>query len=175
MRWIVFMHRALVLLLCAGCVSASTAGGNDVHEVDCSGITCDWTTKEGKPIYGATWHEGDLGIDLSNDGRTVIELRDVLFATQHDRQLTLRAVVVRDASVTLAFDVDFYAVGQGQGKTFWDRDPTLLVSRHIEVVDQGVLQFHRPVLVPSEGAAVVLRITKEGTGRAMLDEITLGQ
>ncbi len=170
------MHRALVFsFLCAGCVSTTSAGGNDLHEVDCSGITCDWTIKEGHPVFGPTWHEGDLGVDLSTDGRSVIELRDVLFVTQHDRQLTLRAVIVRDPSAKLAFDVEFYAIGQGQGRTFWDRGPTLLATRHIDIVEQGVLQFHRPVLVPSEGAALVLRITKDGTGRAMLDDITLGQ
>ena len=34
--------------------------------------------------------------------------------------------------------------------------------------------LHREVLIPSEAAAVVVRIIKEGDGRAMLDEFTLG-
>jgi hypothetical protein len=169
-----FVLLAFVVWLPA-CVLSSSGGGNDQNEIDCTGLTCDWTTKQGNPAYGPTWHDGDLGVDLSGDDRIVIELKDVLFATQHDRQLVLRAVLVRDPTVQLSFEVDFYAVGQGQGATFWDRSPTFLVTRHYDVVEQGVLQWHRPVLVPSEGAAVVLRVVKDGAGRAMLDEITLGQ
>ena len=84
-------------------------------------------------------------------------------------------VLVRDPEVKLSFELDFYGVGQGQGQTFWDRGPVFLATRHLDVVEQGVVQWHRPVLVPSEGAAVVLRVVKDGVGRAMLDEITLGQ
>jgi hypothetical protein len=171
------MRCAAVLLvaLTSGCISSTNGTGNDADEIDCTGIACDWATKEGKPGFGPTWHEGDLGVDLSGDGRIVIELRDVLFATQHDRQLMLRSVLVREPEVQLAFEVDFYAVGQMPGPTFWDRNPAFLVTRHYDVVEQGVVGWHRPVLVPSEGAAVVLRVIKNGKGHAMVDEITLGQ
>ena len=98
----------------------------------------------------------------------------MLFEAQDDRQLTLRAFVVRDTTATMKFFVDFYAPGQSPGETFWDRSPVFLVTREIDVVEHGVVAFHRSVLVASEGAAVVLRVVKDGTGLAMLDELTLG-
>jgi len=164
----------LVAVCPAGCVDSTDDGSNGGDEIDCTGLTCDWVTREGNPIFGPTWHDGDLGVDLSSEGPIVIELRDVLFESQHERQLTLRAVIARDTTATMAFDLDFYAPGSAQGATFWDRSPVFLVTRHIEVVEHGVVSFHRSVLVPSEGAAVVLRLSKDGTGVAMLDELTLG-
>ncbi len=165
----------LALVVAAGgCVYSTDDGSDTGDEIDCTGLTCDWTTVQGDPLFGPTWHRGDLGVDLSNPGPIVIELRDVLFESQHERQLTLRTVVVRDLTATMAFDLDFYAVGQGSGATFWDRSPVYLVTRHIDVVEHGVVAFHRGVLVPSEGAALVLRVSKDGTGLAMFDELTLG-
>jgi hypothetical protein len=165
---------ALVALCALGCVDSTDDGSSGGDEIDCTGLTCDWVTVEGTPVYGPTWHDGDLGVDLSNEGPIVIELRDVLFASQHERQLTLRAVVTRDTTATMAFELDFYGEGSGQGPTFWDRSPIFLVTRHVDVIEHGVVSFHRSVLVPSEGAAVVLRVKKDGTGFAMLDELTLG-
>jgi hypothetical protein len=71
-------------------------------------------------------------------------------------------------------ELDFYAPGQASGQTFWDRSPVFLVTRTIPVNQQGTFQFARPVLVPSEGAAVILRVVKDGGGPAMLDELELG-
>jgi hypothetical protein len=166
----------VVLAALSGCVGsgsgASSGGSND--EIDCSGLTCDWTTVQGNPVFGTTWHDGDLGVDLSAPGKQVIELKDVFFVTHNDRQLTLRAVITRHPSASISFQLDFYGAGQGTGPTFWDRGPTFLVTRQLDVVQQGVFQFARPVLVPSEGAAVILRIVKDGGGPAMVDELTLG-
>jgi hypothetical protein len=166
---------AAIAIAAAGCIQSSDGGTNDRNEIDCTGLVCDWNVKEGTPSFGATWHDGDLGVNLSADGRIVLELKDVLFATHSDRQLVLRAAMVRDPSATIAYDLDFFAPGSASGATFWDRAPVFLVTRHVDVIEQGVFRFHRPVLVPSEGAAVVLRVTKDGTGRAMFDELTLGQ
>ncbi len=158
----------------AGCIGETGDGSSTGDEIDCTGLTCDWTTLQGVPIFGPTWHTGDLGVDLSNDGPIELELKDVLFASQDDRQLALRATIVRDPTATMAFELDFYAQGQAAGATFWDRSPVFLVTRHVDVVELGVVAFHRSVLVPSEGAALVFRILKDGTGLAMLDELTLG-
>ena len=170
-------NKLAALLLAAaasGCIGETGDGSTTGDEIDCTGLTCDWTVVTGNPIFGPTWHEGDLGVDLSNDGPIVMELRDVLFASQNQRQLTLRSVIVRDTTATIAFELDFYAPGSDPGKTFWDRSPVFLVTRHVDVVEHGVVSFHRSVLVPSEGAAVVLRVMKDGVGLAMLDEVTLG-
>jgi hypothetical protein len=169
---------AVLAAIAAGCIGGSCDGVGPTptsgNEIDCSGLVCDWTVVQGTPIFGPTWHDGDLGIDLSNEGPQVIELRDVLFAANQDRQLALQAAILRDPTATMAFELDFYAPGKDAGATFWDRAPVFLVTRHIDVVPQSVFWFERDVLVPSEGAAVVLRIMKDGTGRAMVDELTLG-
>ena len=158
----------------AGCIGQTSDGTAPGLEIDCTGLLCDWQTVTGEPVFGPTWHQGELGVDLSNDGPIVIELRDVLFVSQDVRQLSLDAVMVRDTTATIAIDVDFYGVGQGSGETFWDRGPVFLVTRHIDVPNHGVFSFHRAVLVPSEGAALIFRVSKDGTGLAMLDELTLG-
>jgi hypothetical protein len=172
-------HHALaaVALVAAACASNINQNGDSGYagaQIDCTGLVCDWIVVKGVPIYGPTWHLGDLGVDLSTDGPIVLELRDVLFAATTSRQMYLHAVLARDPTATLAFECDFYAPGQGTGATFWDRDPVFLVTRHVDVLQQGVVSFGRYVLVPSEGAAVVLRVLKDGTGIAMFDEITLG-
>ena len=157
-----------------GCIGSGTSGGNSNDEIDCTELTCDWTTVEGNPVYGPTWHQGDLGVDLSASGPQVIELKDVFFVDQDARQLQLHAVITRDPSATMSFELDFYAPGQAMGATFWDRKPVFLVTRTLAVTQQGTFQFARPVLVPSEGAAVILRVVKAGGGPAMLDELELG-
>lgn len=163
-----------LLVLLSGCIGSGSSGGNSNDEIDCTELTCDWTTVKGSPVFGATWHDGDLGVDLSAQGPAEIDLRDVFFANHDARQMTLRAVITRDPSATLTFVLDFYAPGQASGATFWDRKPVFLVTRTLEVTQQGTFRFSRPVLVPSEGAAVVLRVVKDGGGPAMLDEVELG-
>lgn len=157
-----------------GCIGAGTSGSNPNNEIDCTELTCDWITVQGHPVFGPTWHQGDLGVDLSATGAQEIELKDVFFLNQNARQMTLGAVITRDPSATMTFELDFYAPGQGSGPTFWDRKPVYLVTRTIPVNQQGTFQFSRPVLVPSEGAAVILRVVKDGGGPAMLDELELG-
>lgn len=154
-----------------GCVVDGT--GYQGKQIDCSGLTCDWVTVEGNPRYGATWHDGDFGVDLSGEGRIVVEQRMVLIPP-FTRQLPVQASMVRDANVTMRFEFEFYAPGSASGATFWDRAPVLLKTRVDDVFEVGVFHFRRDVLVPSEGAAVIVRIVKEGSGRAMVDELTMG-
>jgi hypothetical protein len=167
----------LLLAMCAASIGCVVDAGNDSstasYEVDCRGVPCDWVIKEGTPRFGATWHKGDIGVDLSGDGRAVVEQRVVLFPL-HTRQLDMLAAVLRDAGAQLHLELDFYAPGSASGATFWDRSPVFLVTRNVDVFELGVFTMHRQVLIPSEAAAVVVRIVKDGSGRAMIDEFTLG-
>lgn len=165
---------AIVAVASAGCIGSGTSGGNTSDEIDCTELTCDWTIVSGNPVFGATWHDGDLGVDLSAQGEQILQLEDVFFVDHDARQMTLRAVVTRDPSATMRFELDFYAPGQAAGATFWDRAPVFLARRSIDVTQTGTFVFSRPVLVPSEGAAVILRVVKEGGGPAMLDELEFG-
>src|SRR5580658_9215089 len=100
---------AVVSCLVAGCIGSGTSGSNSNDEIDCTELTCDWVTVQGNPVYGPTWHDGDLGVDLSASGPQVIELEDVFFVDQDARQLELRAVITRDPSASMTFELDFYA------------------------------------------------------------------
>jgi hypothetical protein len=172
--WTARVLAGSIAALCAGCIGQGSSGGNSKDEIDCTELTCDWIVVQGNPVFGATWHDGDVGVDLSAAGPATLELKDVFFVDHDARQLTLRAVITRDPSASLSFQLDFYAPGQGSGATFWDRGPVFLVTRTIDVGQQGTFKLARPVLVPSEGAAVVLRVVKDGGGPAMLDELELG-
>ena len=164
---------SLVVCSSACSVDATDDSSTESMEVDCRGVPCDWITIEGNPRYGATWHDGDVGVDMSGNERDVVEQRVVMFPL-HTRQLEMIASTVRDAEVSLHVQFDFYAPGQAQGETFWDRQPVFLVTRDVDVFELGVAKIHREVLIPSEAAAVVVRLVKEGDGRAMVDEFTLG-
>ena len=53
---------------------------------------------------------------------------------------------------------------------------TVLLDTRVETVwEGGVQRIRRTVLVPSESSALVLRIVKEGSGTAIVDELTLGR
>lgn len=162
---------AAATLASEGCVVAG--GGTSGRQIDCSGLTCDWVTVEGTPTFGDTWHQGDHGLDLSGEGRVVVEQRVVLIPP-FNRQLTLQASVVRDPNVSIHIECAFFAPGQAPGATFWDRAPVPLAKRENDVFELGVFRLRRDVLVPSEGAAMILRITKEGSGHAIIDELTFG-
>ncbi|MGZ3449790.1 MAG: hypothetical protein ACXVEF_09340 [Polyangiales bacterium] len=160
-----------LLVLLTSCVAYG--GGTSGAQIDCSGLVCDWQTVEGDVRYGTTWHEGDRGVNMSGGGRAVTEQRVVLIPPFR-RQLRMTAAMLRDAEVSLTFEFAFFAPGSAPGATFWDRSPVPLATRTVEVPNVGVFNFQRDVLVPSEGAAVIVRIIKEGSGRALVDEFTFG-
>jgi len=162
-----------VASLSACVVDGTDDSADESMEVDCRGVPCDWVATQGSPRFGSTWHDGDVGVDLSGDGPAAVEQRVVMFPLP-TRQLELTASIVRDAEVSLHVELDFYAPGSQPGETFWDRAPVFLLTRDIDVFELGVAKIHREVLIPSEAAAIVVRLVKDGDGRAMVDEFTLG-
>jgi hypothetical protein len=156
---------------CSGRRADVLTNGN--FDVDCRGTPCEWTIVSGHPTFGDGWTDGDVAVVMSGDEKDVVEQRAVLIQID-TRQLLLDAAVVRDDGVGLRFELDWYAAGQGFGKTFWDRSPTLLEHRELPVWESGVNEVKRPVIIPSEAGALVLRIVKEGSGKAIVDELTLG-
>ena len=170
------MKHALVALLLAGPLLPSCYEQSDRDteglEVDCLDIQCPWTVEEGTPIFGATWHDGDVGLDLSNPGPISVAMKVVLIG-KNSRQFDLSASVFRDPSATLHVDFDWYAAGQGAGDTFWDRSPPFLAHDEVDATESGAYVFHRHVTVPSEAAAFVLHVVKEDEGRAYVDQLTV--
>src|SRR5437762_10941304 len=111
---------AVPILFCLqSCVDSTSDEGIAGDEIDCTGLVCDWTIVQGTPRFGSTWHDGDIGVDLSDSGSQIIELKDVFFLDHDTRQLALRAIMLRDPTATLAFELDFYAPGSGSDGMFW--------------------------------------------------------
>jgi hypothetical protein len=158
-----------------GCLQQTDPADGEQLEVDCRGAVCPWEVKTPDTAkVGTTWLEGDQGVDLSGTGAAVIEQR-VVMLQQTSRTLDLRAGVVHDGG-TLRVELDWYAAGPGVGKTFWDRDPKLLVRQSYEIWETGASQVRRTILVPSEGVAFVLRLAKDSTAPAtvMVGDLTIG-
>lgn len=171
----------LILLTCLGLLSGGCAATGEVisdegFEIDCRGVPCDWQVTEGHAKFTFGWTEGDQAVDLTGVGaeRVVIEQRAVLLQ-QTTRQLLFEAAISREPGASLRFELEWYAPGEGFGKTFWDRAPVKLDTRVYDVWEDGVVKIQRTVLVPSESAALILRVIKEGTGKVVVDELTLSR
>jgi hypothetical protein len=161
-----------VLAACAGC--GGDLVGNEGFEIDCDGQPCDWKVVEGEPAL-TSWHDGDAGFDLSGDGRAVIEQRVAPFQLD-ERELVLGAAVVRRGGARLRFELDWYVAGEGEGPTYWDREPILVDQRGSAVEESGVFAVEELVSTPSlEVSGLVLRVVKEGSGTAVVDEVTLAR
>lgn len=167
------LHSAI--LLAAGALAGCGMGdvlGNEGFEIDCDGNPCDWKLLEGEADLTASWHDGDAGADLSGSGRAVIEQRSAPFEIP-TRELLLRAAIARDGA-SLRFEIDWYVAGQGEGATYWDREPLLVDTRAFEVEERGVFALEELLSTPSlEVSGLALRIVKEGEGTAMVDEVAL--
>lgn len=164
------MRGLLFLLAAAGC--GADLLGNEGFEILCGAEPCDWKLVEGEAEYAGSWHEGDPGIDLSGPGRAVIEQRTAPFALG-TRELVLAAAIAREGAA-MRFELEWYAAGQGEGPTYWDRAPRLVDTRAVVVAEEGVFALEELVSTPSlEVSGLVLRLIKEGDGVAVIDEVTL--
>ena len=168
---------SLVLGLAAAGAGAAGCGtdllGNEGFEIDCSGSPCDWTLVEGDAQLAASWHDGDPGADLSGAGRAVIEQRSAPFQLD-TRELELTAAVARSPAAGIRFEIDWYVAGQGDGPTYWDREPLLVDTRGFDVDQHGVFGLDTLVSTPSlEVSGMALRVIKDGDGTAIVDEVNL--
>jgi hypothetical protein len=161
----------IAALAATGC--ADDMLGNEGFEIDCDGQPCDWVVVEGNPDFSGSWHPSDPGADLSAPGRIVIEQWTAPFEID-SRELLLEAALVREPSASLRFEIDWYASGEGAGATYWDRSPVLLDSRGFDVGRSGVFLLDELISAPSlEASGAVIRVVKDGTGQAILDELFL--
>lgn len=164
MRWLLFLVAA------AGC--GGDLLGNEGFEILCGDQPCDWKLVEGEAAYGDSWHEGDPGVDLSGPGRVVIEQRSAPFGLE-TRELLLAAAIAREGAA-MRFELEWYVAGQEAGATYWDRAPVRVDTRAVPVGDEGVFALEELVSTPSlEVSGLVLRVIKEGSGMAVIDQVTL--
>lgn len=171
-RWaIAAAALALAAAAIPGCYEQSDRDTEGL-EVDCIDIACPWTIEQGVPKFGATWHEGDVGIDLSNDGPISVSMKVVLIG-RNSRQFDLSASIFRDPGTRLHFDWEWFAAGSATGDTFWQRSPAPIGTDSTEASELGAYVLHRHVAVPPETAAFVLHVVKEGQGRVVVDQLTV--
>jgi hypothetical protein len=176
MRLAPFASSALLVLASASCAATGEVVTDEGFEIDCRGVPCDWKIVEGHAQFKSGWIDGDQAVDLTGqDGERVVVEQRVVLLQQTTRQLVFESAIVRDPGATITFEMEWYAPGIGIGKTFWDRAPTLLDTRTYPIWEDDVVRIQRTVLVPSESAALILRIVKTGTGRAIVDELTLSR
>jgi hypothetical protein len=178
-QWSSSLLGALVIALVpssSGCAATGEVITDEGFEIDCRGVPCDWVIVEGNAKFKPGWIDGDQAVDMTGigDERVIVEQRAVLLQ-QTTRQLLFEAAVVRAPGVELRFELEWYAPGEGFGKTFWDRAPVLLDTRVYKAWEEDVNRIQRTVLVPSESAAVIVRIVKERSGQAIVDELTLSR
>jgi hypothetical protein len=171
------MRIELTLLLGTTLVTSAACGGdllgNEGFEIDCDGRPCDWKVVEGEPERTASWHEGDAGFDMSGEGRVVIEQRTAPFALEQ-RELVLRAALARGDGASLAFELAWYVAGEGEGPTYWDREPVLVDTRGFTVDQRGVFELEELISTPSlEVSGLALRAVKDGDGTAIVDEVSI--
>ena len=153
---------------------------NQGFDIECSGTPCEWTVVEGDVATGPSWHPSDTGVVLSGTRRAVISQRLAPFRL-YGREIEIGAAVVVDPGVTVRFEIEWYknsdgssAIWQSDDITYWQRGPVSLGVRSVSADDNKVRRLEKLVSSPTLSATgLELRIVKEGSGRAIIDEISL--
>lgn len=171
----------MLLVLCA-CGADSALLGNLGFEVRCDGAPltdggartsspCEWQLVEGTFAYGGTWNSADLGLDLSGDGRVVVQQR-TRFETPEQRDYALGATVLRE-SADVYFELAWYRALPALVTDYWGASPALLRVDRLTVEAAGLTRYRGLTTVPSEAGGLVLRIVRERPGRVWVDELAL--
>jgi hypothetical protein len=168
------MRASILFGLCATCGGPPDLVANEGFSIDCGRGACDWVIVEGTGVFGPSWHDGDAGLDLSVPGRVVVEQRSAPFTLSSRELILTAAVAAPDGGARFRFEIDWYVAGAGAGVMYWERGPVLLATRGFDVTPRGAQAIKMLVAVPSlEVSGLVLRIIKDGDGRAVVDEVSL--
>jgi hypothetical protein len=155
---------------------------NRGFDIECSGTPCDWTIVEGEVALGPSWHPSDTGAVLSGERRAVISQRLAPFRLS-GREVSIGAAVVVDPGVTVRFELEWYRNSDGASATFqsddityWQRGPVSLGVRSVATDDSKARRLSKLLSTPTlEATGLELRIVKEGSGRAIIDELSLSE
>ena len=152
-------------------------------EVRCDGTTaadggtassasaCEWHLVEGTLRYGGTWNAADVGLDLTGSARVSVEQR-TRFQPPSKRDYVLNATVLREEA-SLRFELHWYRALPASVTDYWGAAPALLRIDRLTVDAAGLSRYRGLVALPSEAGGLVLRIVREGDGRAWVDELLL--
>jgi hypothetical protein len=157
-------------LLLGACASGAAPGTTNLgFEIACAADPCGWSAVEGTYRYGGTWHPADPGLDMSGEGRVVVEQR-ATFEAPRTRDYVLEATTLRDPGVNLAFELAWYRA-VASTTDYWSQNPELLRTDHIDITEEGLARWQRTSSVAAEAGGLILRIIKGGSGRCWVDEI----
>jgi len=121
----------------------------------CGESLCTWTLEKGEIAPAATWHPDDLGVDMLGDDTAISQMTPVEASDGTCVRFTLVADVAEEAEVRLQMDV----FGDGSFET----------DERIPTSDWRKLTYL--VRMPADYSGVRFRLTKRGTGRAVLANI----
>jgi hypothetical protein len=121
----------------------------------CGDSLCTWTLEKGQIAPAATWHPDDQGVEMIGDDTAIAQMTSVNAADGTCVRFTLVADVAEDAEVRLQMDV----FGDGTAET----------DERIPTSDWRKLTYL--VRMPPDYSGVLFRLTKRGTGRAVLANI----
>ena len=121
----------------------------------CGDTLCTWVLEKGDIAPAPTWHPDDRGVDMLGDDTAISQMTPVEASDGTCVRFTLVADVAEDAEVRLQMDV----FGDGSIET----------DERIPTSDWRKLTYL--VRMPADYSGVRFRLTKAGTGRAVLANI----
>lgn len=121
----------------------------------CGQTLCTWQLEKGDIAPAPTWHPDDLGVDMLGDDTAISQMTPVEASDGTCVRFTLVADVAEAAEVRLQMDV----FGDGSVET----------DERIPTSDWRKLTYL--VRMPADYSGVRFRLTKRGTGRAVLANI----
>jgi Cys-rich repeat protein len=146
---------ATAMLLLSGYSSCDPIIQNNGFDLWCGDTLCSWEVEDGDIERVPTWHERDYGVSLLGDGVAISQLSDITGEDVTCLRFSLLADI--DVTATVMLQMDLY--------------------------DDGVIDYERPipasdwapiayvVTLPDDYQGIRFRITKTGTGRAVLAQI----
>jgi hypothetical protein len=153
------MKRNLSLMFLAVASGGATECGQIVDDrgfdLWCGESLCTWTLEKGDIAPAPTWHPDDRGVDMIGDDVAIAQMTPVEFRDGTCVRFTLVADVAEDAEVRLQMDV----FGDG----------TVETDERIPTSDWRKLTYL--VQMPADYSGVKFRLTKRGTGHAVLANI----
>jgi hypothetical protein len=121
----------------------------------CDDSLCTWVLEKGDIAPAATWHPDDLGVEMIGDDTAISQMTPVDFHDGTCVRFTLVADIAEDAEVRLLMDV----FGDG----------SVEMDERIPTSDWRKLTYL--VRMPADYSGVRFRLTKRGTGHAVLANI----
>jgi hypothetical protein len=156
-RFQLCLAAAVALLFSAGWTCGPSITKNPGFDLWCGNTLCAWTVDQGEIARVATWHRSDYGVELRGNPVVMSQLVEKNAQSGMCHKFIVQAQ--RDPDADLSLQMDFF----DDGKTDF--------SRSLNGANWARYEYY--VIAPVSMADVRVRITKTGTGNAILSLIRL--